>query len=96
LSAGTAGNKNLIDLGKRARLIAVIYALGFLYPVFIFGWLVPVGLGLDRLVKKNLQASFLSLFSNAERAKDQVEDVVGGGRTGDRVQWAQRVVEIEQ
>ena len=36
------------------------------------------------------------LFSDAEGGEDQAEDVVGGGGAGDLVQWAERVVEIEQ
>jgi hypothetical protein len=38
---------------KRTMLIAAIYTLGFLHHVFIFGWLVPTGLGLFRLAQKN-------------------------------------------
>src|SRR5229473_828444 len=36
------------------------------------------------------------LLADAERAEDQVQDVVGRGCSGDRVERAQRVVEIEQ
>src|SRR5580693_9084200 len=35
-------------------------------------------------------------LSNAERAEDQVKDVVGGGGSGDGVEWPQGVVEIKQ
>src|ERR1035441_3048055 len=38
----------------------------------------------------------LTLLSNAERAEDQVQDVVGGGGAGDVVQGTQRAVEIQQ
>ena len=36
------------------------------------------------------------LLSDAEGAKDQVEDVVGGGGAGDFVERAESVVEIEE
>jgi len=36
------------------------------------------------------------LFSDAEGAEDQVQDVVGGSRAGDVVQRTQRTVEVEQ
>ena len=34
-------------------------------------------------------------FSNAERAEDEVENVVGGGRAGDGIEGPEGVVEIE-
>ena len=37
-----------------------------------------------------------TLFSDAEGAEDQVEDVVGGGGAGDFVERTQGSVEIEQ
>src|SRR6266536_1809867 len=36
------------------------------------------------------------LLSDAERAKDQVENVVGGGGAGDFVERAEGVVEVEE
>ena len=35
-------------------------------------------------------------FADAERAEDQIEDVVGGGGAGDFVERAERAVEVEQ
>ena len=36
------------------------------------------------------------LFSDAEGAEDQIEDVIGGGGAGDFVEGAEGSVEIEQ
>ena len=36
------------------------------------------------------------LFSDAEGGEDQVEDVVGGGLAGERVESPERAIEIEQ
>ena len=38
----------------------------------------------------------LTLFSDAERAEDQVEDVVGSGGAGDFIQRTQSAIEVEQ
>src|SRR5437870_13121796 len=36
------------------------------------------------------------LFADAERAEDQVQDVIGGGGAGDFIQRSQSIVEAEQ
>ncbi len=38
---------------KRIALIVAIYIFGLVYQIFIFGWLVPTGLGVYRLVKRH-------------------------------------------
>jgi len=39
-----------LNLGKRNRAkIAVVYALGCLYQLFMFGWLFPLGIGIYRV-----------------------------------------------
>src|SRR5579862_8079695 len=37
-----------------------------------------------------------NLLPDAERAEDQIQDVVGRGRAGDGIERAQRVIEVEQ
>lgn len=37
---------------KQAVLIAGIYVAGLLYQVFVIGWLVPLGWGIFRLVRR--------------------------------------------
>jgi hypothetical protein len=36
---------------KRAIILGLIYVIGFLYQIFLFGWVVPLGLGTYRLVR---------------------------------------------
>lgn len=38
----------------------------------------------------------MALFSDAESGEDQVEDVVGSGLAGERVESPERAIEIEQ
>jgi len=42
------------------------------------------------------QAVARCLFADAERAEDQVQDVIGGGGAGDFIQRSQSIVEVEQ
>jgi hypothetical protein len=37
---------------KRFWMIFTIYVLGLLYQVFVLGWLIPVGVGIYKLVRK--------------------------------------------
>ncbi len=36
------------------------------------------------------------LLADAEAAEDEVEDVVGGGGSGERVEGAERLVEVDE
>ena len=51
------GPKQFIHLwhatgAKRVGLIIAVYVFTVLYQIVIFGWLVPVGMGLYKLMKK--------------------------------------------
>jgi hypothetical protein len=37
---------------KRFLIGFAIFIFGFLYQVFVFGWLIPVGVGIYKVVKK--------------------------------------------
>ena len=37
---------------KRVGLVVAIYLFAFLYQIFVFGWIVPVGIGLYKIMKK--------------------------------------------
>jgi len=37
----------------RTLSVAALYVLGLLYQLFVFGWLVPIALGIYRFVKKH-------------------------------------------
>jgi hypothetical protein len=38
---------------SRTLSVAAVYLLGLLYQLFVVGWVVPIGLGVYRLVKKH-------------------------------------------
>jgi hypothetical protein len=38
---------------KRTLIKTAIYTVGLLYSVFIFGWLVPICMGIYRIFRKN-------------------------------------------
>jgi hypothetical protein len=64
--------------------------------MIVDGYLGSMGIGSATRARQSRTVLEVSLLSDAERCEYQVEDVVGGGGSGDGIEGPQGIVEIEQ